>query len=316
MNLGYSGRIIAHHRQIREIVETALSLIGEKDTLQDIIARFNENHKIPLHHEEVSKGTIMPYYCMPVISKTELQFAYDDARNALKNIEKNPDDLYYAERVASLGSVIPALAWILERKNRGEESSNGNLTIETDAVSVRLMAAAWDERESRFEGQGEESPIFHETRFARALQNNRQSNTEKARRLIERMFASHGDSAHFRENYTIADSDVPDLMVMTIEVIYGRAIARTQFRGNNIRWINGEDILIQQEIPLALTSAMPEKSLDQCFLHPVTKGLGLTVQGISHLRANDKNNARIITDAWTAPKLIALPIKLGRDDVE
>lgn len=319
MNLGHTARVKAYHRQIQKFVEETIPLINEDLSLEEMVSAINALPDLPWRHSDTRPTVITEnneiryatdYNVISFTNKYELISNYGDITQILDRINENNKE-YEIEEMCEANHVLATMAWILERNNRNQDTPENKITYEADPISIRIMAALWDEKVSRFEGQTEEDPIFDHISFRPSVERSRQANAEKAKKMLQEMIAKYGDLSFIREVYTIENSDIPDIINITIQISSGRITANCVYSDNLIKWLNAEDILIETEIPSTVMTSMPGQPLEKTLVHPFTDGLGLKVTKAYHVSSSGKIYTRIINNAWQLKNLVKLTIDMN-----
>jgi hypothetical protein len=202
------------------------------------------------------------------------------------------------------------MAWKVERIRRKQDAKTAYVTVESDPVSIRIMAAAWNERERRHGGNTEENLILTDTKFARTLRLEQSEQQKLAHKLVQRLFDKSGTSPD-NDQYIVQSSDIAGLSRITIEAWNGKVTARTLYADNGIRWIDGDDIAFTIDAPLTRRARMEGRHLEDAIKHPFTDGLGLVIDRVSTVHQQDVPSLRIMSSAWRPEHLVPFSVKVN-----
>ena len=309
--LGNAARLRAHMRQIRQEVEKVLEIASGTAPLEQVIGLINEQNCTACSYAVAYSLDEAPtYFSLSYTSLNGLRQTHEEIVKMIKRWECGEVEDSELERAAKQVRELAIMAWVIERKKRGQETGTRYLTLDVDPITIRLLAFIHDEREDR----EEEGPviILEQPRLANALRRDAPDSLKKARRTLQRLINQNGDTL-IREEYQITQSDIPDLRSISITIENGSArTAVTFYSKSQIDYITDGVIKLRFKMPETQASAYAQKELHHAIQHPITSGLGLRIESVETLSTSEGDVSSLRTDACGRGKLTAMVINMEK----
>lgn len=304
--LGQAARLRAHARPIEDHLRRTLRLARDSVDLAHLIENVAHSASPPPWRYSSSYGshTRESYDELPYGSLSMLIGAHEDMLRDVESWTSATDDRLLeetSEQIPDLG----AMAWKLERMERGQDTGTRHLTFDLDPLSIRLLAMIDPECDGSEATDGAVG-IRHMYLEDVIGFDGREAN-KRARRTLQAIIDTRGDSFLTVQSYVPDQSDIPGLSSVTITVLNGSVRCKANLSHAGVDSIESDAVQIQAEVSEAMTSACTGEAIEKLVDHPLLDGLGLRIEQIGPRRSGEGGSC-IRIDGWRRANLTAFVV--------